>query len=229
MGQKINPKGFRIGTVFNWGSRWFADNKQYKELVYQDAMLRELLAAKLKPAGLAQIVIERSINKVKLTLYVSRPGVVIGRGGSGLEELKKYIEKHIFSHGKSVNPYEAGRSASDTARMKVELAVEPVKEPNLNAFLVAQTISDQLIRRMPQKRICNQAIERVMNSGAKGVKILLSGRIAGAEIARREKYGAGTVPLSTIREEVDFAIVPALTKSGYIGVKVWICRKSSVN
>jgi len=226
MGQKINPKGFRIGTVFNWGSRWFAGNKLYKELVFQDAKLRELLQAKLKPAGLAQVVIERSINKVKLTLYVSRPGVVIGRGGSGLEELKKYIEHHISLHQNSIQPYEVVNVSKEATRMKVELAVEPVKEPNLNAFLVAQTISDQLVRRMPQKRVCNQAIERVMNSGAKGVKVLLSGRIAGAEIARREKYGAGTVPLSTIREEVDFAIVPALTKSGYIGVKVWICRKS---
>jgi small subunit ribosomal protein S3 len=227
MGQKINPRGFRIGTVFNWGSRWFADNKNYKELVFQDAKIRELLATKLRPAGLGQVVIERSINKIKLTLFVSRPGVVIGRGGSGLEELKKFIERHIAAHQKSVSPYVLGKSAAENARTKVELAVEPIKEPNLNALLVAQTISDQLLRRMPQKRICNQAVERVMNAGAKGVKILLSGRIAGAEIARREKYGAGTVPLSTIREEVDFAISPSLTKSGYIGVKVWICRKSS--
>ncbi len=102
-----------------------------------------------------------------------------------------------------------------------------MKEPNLSAQLVAQTISDQLIKRMPHKRVCNQMIERVMSSGAKGVRILLSGRIGGAEIARREKYQSGTVPLSTLREEVDFAICPALTKSGYVGVKVWICRKSS--
>ncbi len=227
MGQKINPKGFRIGTVFNWGSRWFADKKNYKELVYQDAKIRSFLTAKLRPAGLAQIVIERSINKIKLTLFVSRPGVVIGRGGSGLEELKKLIERHIRVNQVSVNPYEVGKSTAELARTKVELAVEPVKEPNLNALLVAQTISDQLLRRMPQKRICNQAVERVMSAGAKGVKVMLAGRIGGAEIARREKYQAGTVPLSTIREEVDFAIAPALTKSGYVGVKVWICRKSS--
>lgn len=226
MGQKINPKGFRIGVVFGWGSKWFADNKRYKELVWQDAKIRELLSTKLKSAGLANIVIERSINKVKLILFVSRPGVVIGRGGSGLEELKKYIEKHLAAHQKSVNPYEQALRTGDATPLKVELAVEPIKEPNLNAFLVAQSISDQIVRRMPQKRVCNQAIERAMNSGAKGIKVLLSGRIGGAEIARREKYGAGTVPLSTIREEVDFAIVPALTKSGYIGVKVWICRKS---
>jgi small subunit ribosomal protein S3 len=227
MGQKINPKGFRIGTVFTWGSRWFADKRRYKELVYEDVKLRQELTSKLRPAGLAQIVIERSINKIKVTLFVSRPGVVIGRGGSGLEELKKFIERHLLQNQNiPTMPYEAKNPASLTGRMKVELAVEPVKEPNLSAQLVAQTISDQLIKRMPHKRVCNQMIERVMSSGAKGVRILLSGRIGGAEIARREKYQSGTVPLSTLREEVDFAICPALTKSGYVGVKVWICRKS---
>ena len=225
MGQKINPKGFRIGTVFSWGSKWFADSKQYKELVYQDAKLREQLMEKLKPAGLASVTIERSINKIKIILFVSRPGVVIGRGGSGLEDLKKNIERFLAKQKQSVNPYEV-TGKGEVAKLKVELSVEPVKEPNLNAFLVAQNISDQLVRRMPPKRVCSQTLERVMGAGAKGVKILLSGRIGGAEIARREKYGAGSVPLSTIREEVDFAIVPALTKSGYIGVKVWICRKS---
>ncbi len=225
MGQKINPKGFRVGTVFGWGSKWFADSKHYKELVYQDAILREQLMDKLKPAGLSNVIIERSINKIKIILFVSRPGVVIGRGGSGLEDLKKNIERFLGKQKQSVNPYEV-TGKGEVAKLKVELSVEPVKEPNLNAFLVAQNIADQIVRRMPPKRVCGQTLERVMGAGAKGVKILLAGRIGGAEIARREKYGAGSVPLSTIREEVDFAIVPALTKSGYIGVKVWICRKS---
>lgn len=225
MGQKINPKGFRVGTVFNWGSKWFASSKQYKELVYQDAILREQLMDKLKPAGLSNVIIERSINKIKIILFVSRPGVVIGRGGSGLEDLKKNIERFLGKQKQSVNPYEV-TGKGEVAKLKVELSVEPVKEPNLNAFLVAQNIADQIVRRMPPKRVCGQTLERVMGAGAKGVKILLAGRIGGAEIARREKYSAGSVPLSTIREEVDFAIVPALTKSGYIGVKVWICRKS---
>jgi small subunit ribosomal protein S3 len=225
MGQKIHPKGFRVGTVFTWASRWFADKRRYKELVYEDAMLRRALFAKLKTAGLAEIVIERSINKIKVTLFVSRPGVVIGRGGSGLEELKKFIEKHRITHQIPTFPYDEKKGSQDSGRMKVELAVEPVKEPNLNAYLVAQTISDQLARRMPHKRICNQMVDRVMSAGARGVRIILAGRIAGAEIARREKFQSGTVPLSTIREEVDFAAVPSLTKSGYIGVKVWICRK----
>jgi small subunit ribosomal protein S3 len=226
MGQKINPKGFRIGTTFTWDSRWFADARHYKELLLQDHTLREMLFAQVKPAGLADVEIERSINKVKVTLHVSRPGVVIGRGGAGLEDLKKYIETFILTDPGHPDPYARKQKLSQGAnRSKVEVAVEPVKEPNLNAYLVAVNICDQLIKRMPYKRICNMAIERAMTSGAKGVKILLSGRINGAEIHRREKFQQGTVPLSTIREEIDYAIVPALTKSGYIGVKVWICKK----
>jgi small subunit ribosomal protein S3 len=145
-----------------------------------------------------------------------------GRGGSGLEDLKKSVEKFLEKLGKRKGPYDREVKAT---KQKVELAVEPVKEPNLSAFLVATNIADQVARRMPHKRVCNQALERVMGAGAKGVKIKLSGRINGAEIARIEKFASGSVPLSTIREEVDFAAVPSLTKSGYIGVKVWICRK----
>ena len=215
MGQKVNPKGFRIGTVFTWGSRWFAEGRRYKELFMEDVRLREILFEKLKPAGLAQVEIERSINKIKVTLHVARPGVVIGRGGSGLEELKKHIEQFLLK----------GEKKKELGRLKLDLAVEPVKEPNLNAYLVGTTVADQLAKRLPHKRVGNQAVDRVMAAGAKGVRILLSGRIAGAEIARRERFQAGTVPLSTIREEVDFAIVPALTRSGYIGIKVWICKK----
>lgn len=226
MGQKINPTGFRLGSTVTWGSRWFAGGNRYKDLLLSDVHIREILFARLKSAGLAHVEIERSINKVKITLHVSRPGVVIGRGGSGLEDLKKYIEKIVAHEVGFVNPYAQKLIQSrEATRSKVEVAVEPVKEPNLNAYLVATNIADQLIRRMPFKRVCNQALERALTAGAKGVKILLSGRINGAEIHRREKFQSGTVPLSTIREQVDYAIVPALTKSGYIGVKVWICKK----
>lgn len=218
MGQKINPKGFRIGTVFPWSSRWFADSNHYKDLLLEDVTLRRALHKKFKSAGLAMVGIERSINKIRIILHVAKPGIVIGRGGSGLEETKKYIESLL-----NIKPSKQG--AKDQQRMRVELTVEPVKEPQLNAFLVATQIADQLARRMPHKRVCNQTLERVMTAGAKGVKIGLSGRIAGAEIARRETYKQGSIPLSTIREEVDFAHVPSLTKSGYIGVKVWICKK----
>lgn len=208
MGQKIHPRGFRLGQAFTWSSRWFADSRRYKKLFLEDVSIRKLLFQKLKNAGLETVEIERSINKVKITLHVSRPGVVIGRGGAGLEELKKFLESKVAAKG-----------------TKLEVVVEPVKEPNLSAQLVAQTVSDQLVKRLPHKRVGNQAVERVMAAGARGVRILFSGRIGGAEIARREKFQAGTVPLSTLRENVDHASVPALTKSGYVGVKVWICRK----
>ena len=143
---------------------------------------------------------------------VSRPGLVIGRGGTGLEVLKKYITQFLHKN----------KSRKDT--LKIELRVEPVKEPNLDAHIIANSIADQLVKRLPHKRVVNQAIERIMGAHAKGARIILSGRINGAEISRREKYQKGTVPLSTIREEIDYAQIPSLTKSGYIGVKVWIAK-----
>ncbi len=222
MGQKVNPKGFRMLTVFPWTSRWFANSRDYKTLLLEDVTLRKALQKRLKSAGLAQVEIERSINKMRIILHVAKPGIVIGRGGSGLEETKKFIEAHLRDIRTKMK-----KASKEQPKMRIELTVEPVKEPNLNAFLVATSIADQLARRMPQKRVCNQALERVMGAGAKGVKIGLSGRIAGAEIARRENYKQGSIPLSTIREEVDFAHVPSLTKSGYIGVKVWICRSTN--
>jgi small subunit ribosomal protein S3 len=215
MGQKVNPKVFRIGTVFTWDSRWFADKKRYKHLVLEDVLLRRELKKRLGSAGLARIEIERSINRIDITVHVTRPGVVIGRGGSGLEELKKFINKFLKERYKSQT-------------LKIDLKVEPVKEPNLNATVVANNIAEQLIKRMPHKRAVNQSIDRVMSAGAKGVRIMLSGRIAGAEISRREKYQKGTVPLSTIREEIDYAETPSLTKSGYIGVKVWIAKGEKI-
>ncbi len=207
MGQKIHPKGFRLGTVFTWNSRWFAERGAYKEYLSQDMRLREDLGKRLKAAGLAQVIIERSINKVGVTLHVAKPGMVIGRGGSGLEELKKYIE--TFFVKKPV--VKKGEKIPET-KLKVDLTVEPVKEPNLNAFLVAGSIADQLARRLPHKRVCNQALTRVLGAGARGVRIRLGGRIGGAEIARREKFQSGTIPLSTIREDIDYASVPSLTR-----------------
>lgn len=212
MGQKINPHGFRLGSFYTWNSRWFATKQTYRENILKDVKLREALMAKLKPAGIARVEIERLINKIEIILYVSRPGVVIGRGGQGLEELKKFIAGFLkIKNGKN--------------NLKIDLKIEPVKEPNLDAYLVAQNISDQLIRRLPHNRVANQTIERVMGAGAKGVRVVLSGRIGGAEIGRRERYQQGEVPLSTLREKIDMASVPALTKSGYVGVKVWICQR----
>lgn len=211
MGQKINPHILRLGAIYNWESRWF-DNKHYKELVLEDYRLRTSLLERLRPAGISRVEIERSINSVRIIVYVSRPGIVIGRAGTGLDDLKKFIVKTHFADKNAKN------------MPKLDIRVEPVKEPNLDTYLVAKSISDLLIRRLSFKRVLAQTAEKVMRAGAKGVRIVLSGRIGGAEIGRREKIQLGTVPLSTIREHVSFASVPALTKKGYIGIKVWINR-----
>jgi len=211
MGQKINPRLLRLGTVFNWSSRWY-DDKAYKDTLIEDFELRQALMNKLSAAGVSTIDIERSINSVKLTVYVMRPGMVIGKAGTGMEELKKFIMSILAKRQKDKNA------------PKVDIRIEPIKEPNLDAYLVAKSISDQLIKRLPHKRVMAQAVSKVMSSGAKGVRIVLSGRIGGAEIGRQEKLQEGKVPLSTIRENINFASVPALTKKGYIGVKVWINR-----
>lgn len=212
MGQKVNPTLLRLGTVYGWSSRWFEDKKRYKDMLLEDYKLRQALMKKLSPAGVSNIDIERSINSVKLTIYVLRPGMVIGRAGTGMEELKKFL----------LSIFPKGEDRKNTS--KLDIRIEPIKEPNLNAYLVAKNISDQLIKRLPAKRVMKQTVSKVMMSGAKGVRIVLSGRIGGAEIGRTEKIQEGTVPLSTIRENINFASVPSLTKRGYIGVKVWINR-----
>lgn len=222
MGQKVHPYGFRLGPLFTWTSRWFAADGRYADLLIQDVLLREEIMKRLKTAGIAQAEIERSINKIRVILHVSRPGMVIGRGGTGLEDIKKFVEKTLLT---IVKERHLGKLAYDPTKMKIEVVVEPVKEPNLSAQIVASNIADQLIKRMPHKRVCMQTLDRVMTAGASGVKVKLAGRIAGAEISRRETYKTGSIPLSTIREPVDYAEVPALTKSGYIGVKVWIYKK----
>lgn len=211
MGQKVNPHIIRMGIINNWSSRWF-DERRYKEIVLEDYLLRKKLMERLKIAGIARVEIERSINSLRVIVYVSRPGIVIGRGGTGLEDLKKFISRFF------------AKAHSGKNTPKLDIRVEPVKEPNLDAYLVATNVADQLIRRLPFKRILATTADKVINSGAKGVKIALSGRIGGSEIGRREKIHVGTVPLSTIREDINYASVPALTKKGYIGVKVWINR-----
>lgn len=208
MGQKANPIALRLGIHHDFKSIGFYPKKIYKDLLLEDIKIRDGLLRRLKPAGVGDVIIERSPSSIKIIIYVVRPGIVIGRGGSGLDELKRAITRALTKLGKT-DP-------------KLELKVEPIKEPNLSAYLVANNISDQLIRRMPFRRILKTVSDRVMSSGAKGVRVVLSGRIAGAEIGRRERLQKGKVSLSTLRENIDFASVPALTKSGYIGVKVWI-------
>jgi len=199
----------RLGIHHDFKTIGYFSKKSYATTVLQDIKIREALYKRLKQAGVGDVTIERSPSHIKVIIYVVRPGIVIGRGGSGLEELKRTIVTLMggIKQGKG---------------QRIELKVEPVKDPNLVAYLVATNISDQLLRRMPFKRIMKQSIEKVMGSGAKGVRIVLSGRINGAEIGRRERSQAGKVSLSTIRENIDFSAVPCLTKSGYIGVKVWI-------
>lgn len=214
MGQKVNPKVFRLGQVYTWDSRWFAaKDKDYKETVLVDIKLRQALMEKLKLAGIAKVEIERQINKIDIILHVAKPGIVIGRGGQGMEELKKFILDFL-------KPFLKEKIKG----FKVNLRVEPIKEPNLNAYLVAVWVADQLAKRVPHKRVVNQALEKIMLAGAKGARIRLAGRIAGAEISRAEKYQRGNLSLGTLRENIDYAEVPSLTKSGYIGVKVWICK-----
>ena len=206
MGQKIHPVGFRIGISASWQSRWFADSKKYKQYVAEDSKIRGLLMKKLRPAGVSSVEIERSTNKIKVMVFVARPGVLIGRGGTGLTELKKYLLQNL------------------AIKMENSLEIVPMelRSADLSAYLVAQSVAEQLIKRLPAQRVMNQTIERVMRSGAKGVRIVLSGRIGGAEIARRERKALGTMPLHTLRADIDFSVYPALTKSGYVGVKVWI-------
>jgi len=212
MGQKVNPRGFRTGTLYNWKSRWYASKSDYQHYVLQDHKIREFLRKKLKLAGLVSAEIERSINTIKITVNVSRPGVVIGRGGANLEQLKLELAKLLKVR------------ANDPKAPKVELDVKEVKDADLQSELVLQRLIDQLGKRYPHRRAVAQAMDRVMGAGAKGIKIVLSGRIAGAEIGRTEKYSKGSVPTQTLRADIDYVQRPALTKSGYVGIKVWIYK-----
>jgi small subunit ribosomal protein S3 len=208
MAQKVNPFGFRLRDSKNWRSRWFARHPgQYSENILEDYKIRRFLMKKLVLAGIVNAQIDRSINKMKITLRVSRPGVVIGRGGSGLEILKQELVEMV---------------ALPEPEKNLEIDVEEVKDPELSAHLVATRIAQQLEKRMPYRRIANKTVERVIAAGAKGVKIALAGRVGGAEVGRTETFKKGAIPLQTLRAEIDYAQIPALTRFGYVGVKVWI-------
>lgn len=216
MGQKINPIGFRTGHFLPWKSRWFANNSNYKDLLLEDIKIRKALMEKLKLAGIVSAEIERLPKSMVITLTVARPGVVIGRGGSGIEDVKKHILA-ILGEIRGAKPKD----------LKIDLRVQEVKNTELSAYLVASRIAGELERRMPHRRVVTKTMDRVMQSGAKGIKIVLSGRIAGADIARHEKFHQGSVPTQTMREDIDYAQVPANGIRGYIGVKVWIHKKES--
>lgn len=214
MGQKVHPNGLRLGITNNWQSRWFFANKTiYRLTVAEDSRIREQLMKKYASASVVEVDIERQINKVLVIIHAVKPGIIIGKGGKGLEEVKHIISRNLRKP-----------SVKTTREAKIDIKIEQVKRPFLNARYVAQTISDKLVRGMPHRGVVHHTMDKVIEAGGKGVKVQLGGRINGAEISRREKYFQGTVPVSTIREDVDFAIVPALTKSGYVGVKVWLCR-----
>ncbi len=205
MGQKVNPIAFRLPINKNWTSKWFATKNRYGELLAEDIKIRNFVMKKLKQSGISKVIIERSINKITVNVLVSRPGMVIGRSGAGIEELKKEIEK--------------------LTNQKITINVEEIKRPDLDAHLVAQNIADQIERRMPVKRLLVQSCDRVMRSSARGVKIIVSGRLNGAEIARYEKRSIGSIPLHTLRADIDYAAVPAKTlTAGVTGVKVWIYK-----
>lgn len=217
MSHKVHPHGFRLKSLYQWNSRWFAGSKHYKQHMLEDIEVRDFLTKKLRPAGITKVAIERSARKLKLRIFVSRPGVVIGRGGANLEQLKK----ELFTLLK-INP-------KDNNAPKVELdEIVEVKNPDTSAVLIIDRLTDQLIKRYPHRRAVSMALERAMQSGAKGIKIVLSGRIAGAEISRTEKYVKGTVPTQTLRADIDYAQSPALTKSGYVGIKVWVYKGEGV-
>lgn len=212
MGQKVNPTSFRLNIKDTWRSRWFAKGSQYRKLLKEDILLRESLMKRLKLAGVNRVDIERSLRNLRIILHVTRPGIVIGRGGTGMEELKKFIVRILEFPIKGNSP-------------KIDIVVEETKNPDLSAYLVASRIAEQLERRMPHRRVVTKTMDRIIQSGAFGVKVVLSGRIGGAEISRTEKFHLGTIPLQTMRANIDYASVPSLTRSGFIGVKTWIYKE----
>ena len=212
MGQKVHPRGLRLGIVYNWNSRWFFSNKRFfRDSLISDLKIRKALMNKLAFSSVTQIDIERAINRITLIIYAVKVGMIIGRGGKGLEEIKQFVIDNL-------------KKGEKIKELKIDIKIEPVKKPFLNAYYVSQLVAEKLVRNFPHRSTVHNAMNKVMEAGAKGVKIQLGGRVGGAEISRREKYFLGTIPTSTIREEVDFARYPALTRSGYVGVKVWICK-----
>ena len=205
MGQKVNPTGLRIGVIKNWESRWYANDKDFANTLVEDYELREFLLEMLSPAGVPKVEIERDAKRVYVNIHCAKPGMVIGRGGAEIEKLKAICQKKLGGKDVSINIIE-------------------IKQPDLNAQLVAESIASQLERRISFRRALKQSIARTMKLGAKGIKCQVSGRLGGAEIARSESYHEGTIPLQTIRADIDYGFAEAKTTYGRIGVKVWIYR-----
>ncbi|HCR43610.1 MAG TPA: 30S ribosomal protein S3 [Ruminococcaceae bacterium] len=204
MGQKINPNGFRVGIIKDWDSRWFVKDKDIGDTLVADYKLRKWLKKRLAVAGVPKIEIERDASKVRLHIHCAKPGIVIGKGGTEIEKLRRECENFV---GKPVT-----------------INIVEVKNPDVNAQLVAENIAQQLEKRISFRRAMKQCIGRAMRFGAKGIKTQVSGRLGGAEIARREQYHDGTIPLQTIRADIDYGFAEAATTYGRIGVKVWIYK-----
>lgn len=204
MGQKVNPHGLRVGIIKDWDSKWYANKKDFSDLLIEDNKIREYIKTKLYAAGISKIEIERAANRVKVSISTGKPGMVIGRGGVGVEELRAELEKLT---GKSV-----------------VVNVEEIKNPDMDAVLVAESIAEALERRISFRRAMKQAIQRTMRAGAKGIKTSVSGRLGGADMARTEGYSEGTIPLQTLRADIDYGFAEADTTYGKLGVKVWLYK-----
>ncbi len=204
MGQKVNPHGLRIGIIKDWDTKWYANDKGFSELLVEDVKIRNFIKKKLYISGVSRIEIERAANKLKINVNTAKPGLVIGKGGTGIEELRKEIEKIT---GKSVL-----------------INITEIKVPEMDAQLVAENIASQLEKRISFRRAMKQAMSRSMKLGAKGIKTAVAGRLGGAEIARTEHYHEGTIPLQTLRADIDYGFSEADTTYGKLGVKVWIYK-----
>lgn len=203
MGRKVHPAGFRIGVIRDWQAKWYAD-KYYADFLIEDLKLRDAIRSKYAEAGISQVEVDRTANKVSLTIHTARPGIVIGRGGQRVEEIRLYLESII---GK-----------------KVQLNILEIQQPELDAYLVARAIAEQIERRISYRRTMKQAIFRAIQAGAKGIRVNCSGRLGGVEIARRQTMHEGQVPLHTMRADIDYGLAEAHTTLGRIGVKVWIYK-----
>jgi len=201
VGQKIHPYGFRLGVTKEWKAKWFAE-KNYSELLLEDNKIRKFISNKLKRTGISSIAIERAANKVKVIIHTGRPGLVIGRKGQGTEELRSSLAKLV--------------------NKEIMLEIKEVRRPEADAQIVAEGIANQLERRVAFRRAMKKAVSQALRLGAQGIKVACSGRLAGAEIARREWYREGRVPLQTLRADVDYGFSEANTMYGVIGVKVWV-------
>ncbi|MBT9258967.1 MAG: 30S ribosomal protein S3 [Clostridiales bacterium] len=203
MGQKVHPKGFRLGIIYNWDARWYA-GRNYAQYVQEDLKIRDFVRNRLKDAGVSRVEIERAANKLTVIIHTARPGVVIGRGGQEVDQLRRELEKLT------------GR--------QVKVDIVEIKQPELDAQLVAEGIAMQLARRVAFRRAIKQALQRVMRARALGCKIKISGRLGGAEMRRTEWVSEGSVPLHTIKADIDYGFAEAYTTYGQIGVKVWIYK-----